>query len=122
MKTTLTIGTKTFDVRTSALTSTIYRGLFKADLTVEISKLQTSEEKNLELFKQLAFVMVWQAEPRTQKVTDAMKALTMDDYYAWLEDLEETDFYDPNLLATITTTWLGGNKSVVDLKNQVSPQ
>lgn len=123
MKATLTIGEKTFDIRTSALTSTIYRSLFKNDLTIEISKLQNgTDTANLELFKQLAFVMVWQAIPRTQRTTEAMKSLTINDYYDWLEELEESDFYNPQLLKDITGSWLGNQKSVIELKNAQSPQ
>lgn len=121
MLTTLKIGEKEVNVRTSALTSIIFRNLFRKDLTTEISALKTGENVNLDIFKELAFVMAWQATPSDSKVND-MKNLSNEDYLMWLDQFDEIDFYDPELLSQITTTWLSSQKSVIDVKNLVSPQ
>lgn len=118
---TIRIGEKRYDMRASALTAIIYKSLFGKDL---ISALQDTKEtkQNLDLFKELAFVMSWQAIPRQVKTTEALKSLSMTDYYDWIDDIEEADFYNADVLREITTLWLNNQQSIIPLKNADSQQ
>lgn len=122
MKTTLTIGTKTYDARPSALTEGIFRELFKKDLKIEMSSLRSGSNKDTSLFKELAFVMVWQARPRDKKIGEAIKDLSINDYYEWLDEIDESDFLKAETLTSITNTWLGNGTTTVSVKNLASPQ
>lgn len=118
MNTTLRIGSKEFNARTSGLTEVIYRELFGKDLKIEMSKMKVENSKNMGIFKELAFVMVWQAMPRDKKTSEAMKELKITDYYEWLdEETDERDFLDAETLAGITNTWLKSQESNIAIKN-----
>lgn len=118
---TIKIGEKHYDMRASALTAIIYKSLFGKDL---ISQLQETKETktNLDLFKELAFVMCWQAEPKQMKTTEALKSLSMSDYYEWIDEIEEMDFYNEDVLREITLLWLSNQQSIVPLKKAVGQQ
>lgn len=125
MNRTIRIGEQDVLMRASALTAVIYRNLFGKDLTIELNKKRTSknsEDSGLDIFKQLAFVMSWQAIPRETKITEAMKRLTIEDYYEWLDTIEETDFFDGDTLASITNVWVSSQKTQIALKNAANPQ
>lgn len=120
------IGDTDVNMRASALTAVIYRSLFGKDLTIELNKKrkarENSDETGLDIFKQLAFVMQWQALPRDNKVTEDMKRLSIDDYYEWLDTVEEADFFEGDTLASITNLWVSSQKSQIPLKNVANPQ
>ena len=128
MNRTIRIGETDVPMRASALTSVIYRNLFGKDLTIEFNKMRGSseasllEDSSLELFRRLAFVMSWQAIPREIKTTEALKRLSIDDYYEWLDNIEEIDFYEPETLTAITNLWLNSQKAQIALKNAANPQ
>lgn len=117
---TIRIGEKNYDMRASALTAIIYKNIFGADLIKALTNAK--ETNNLDLFKQLAFVMNWQAQKRQINATEALKSLSITDYYIWLDELEEMDFYSEEVLREITTLWLNNQKSVIEIKNANSQQ
>lgn len=125
MITTIRLGEKDVPMRASALTAVIYRSMFGKDLTVELNKMRKTRENNesgLDIFKQLAFVMNWQSLPRDTKITEAMKSLSIDDYYEWLDEVEEADFFEGDTLSAITSLWVNSQKSQIPLKNVANPQ
>lgn len=118
MNTTLKIGNKEFNARTSGLTEVIYREVFGKDLKIEMSKIKLEKSQNTAIFKELAFVMVWQAMPKDKKTSEAMKDLKITDYYEWLdEETNERDFLSAETLSGITNTWLMSQETNIEIKN-----
>lgn len=115
---TIKIGNNEFNARSSALTSKIYRQLFHKDLMAEMmSAKETKQAGIVELFEQLAFVLIWQAQERNVPISQALKKLSEDDFFEWLEKFDEMDFYAPETLEKITQIWLKNSESLVNSKN-----
>lgn len=116
----LKIGNKEIEARSSGLTSTIYRNLFDEDLEQQMAAARAGKLAGtaaLEMFKKLAFVMCWQAIPRDVKITEAMKSISLDDFYTWLDDFECFDTLNQDFIRQVTELWVGNSKSLVELKN-----
>lgn len=113
----LKIGETSYNARPSALTEVIYRNVFGKDLKTELSVIAKDKKTETSIFKELAFVMIWQAKPRDQKIGEAMKRLSIDDYYEWLDEIDERGFLNAETLANITNLWLASNASIVTSKN-----
>lgn len=113
---TIKIGERNYDMRSSALTAMIYKNLFGKDLIAQLQETKESKS-NLDLFKELAFVMAWQAIPKKEKITEALKSLSLADYYEWIDGIEEIDFYNEEVLREITLLWLSNQQSIIQLKN-----
>lgn len=127
------INDQTISMASNAFTPILYRQIFKKDFLREITSLRklkgkkttemTDSEVNettdkLSLFTELAFVMAKQAE---LKQADKLVALTMMNYYEWLEGFEASDFRDPKIMGQIIALWQGNAKDQdVEAKNPES--
>lgn len=127
------INDQTISMASNAFTPILYRQIFKKDFLREIVSLRKLKGKKttemtdsevsettdkLSLFTELAFVMAKQAE---LKQADKLVALTMMNYYEWLEEFEASDFKDPKIMSQIIALWQGNAKDQdVEAKNPES--
>lgn len=85
---TIKVGGKEFIFAANAATPYRYKQLFNEDLFTIFQNAAKNEEGNIILadtMTRLAFVMIKQAEKAD------MNTITMDDFYAWLEDFAPMD-------------------------------
>lgn len=116
----LKIGNNEVSARSSGLTSEIYRNVFGEDLEQQMSLARNkklSGDAALLMFKRLGFVMCWQALPRDNKITEAMKSLSNDDFLEWVDGFDAVDLLNENFITQVTSLWINNNKSLVELKN-----
>lgn len=116
------LGDKEVSARSTGLTSTVYRHLFSQDIEQQMTDAKNkklSGGESLNMFRQLAFVMIWQAKDRDVKTSEAMKALRIEDYYDWLdEEVETIEVLTQDFIASVTQMWVNNSVSLVDLKNK----
>lgn len=84
MKGNVKIGKQDVEMVANAFTPVLFQKLFHKDFLMESQK----KDINLTLFQELGFVMAQQA---TDKTTKELVELSLDDYYAWLEEFEAMD-------------------------------
>lgn len=124
---TIKIADKEVEMRGSALTSVIYKELFGSDVLVEVEHMRTIEDKielysqSVVIYRQLGFVMAWQASNK-EKTAEKMKSLTEYEYFAWLDELDDTGFSDPNYIKEVQTLWRDITKVTAIAKNAANPQ
>lgn len=90
----ISINDKEMEFKASALTPVLFHQVFKIDLLLALEKFEEKDPEkltsaeNLEYFtimQKLGFVMAKQAEAK--KLSDLSK-LSIDNYYAWLDDFD----------------------------------
>lgn len=90
MKNTVALeGGKTLELAANAATPFRYKQLFGADLLKLFQQNTKDESENVllaETISQLAFIMTKQAEKAD------MNSVSIEEFYAWLEDYEPLDF------------------------------
>lgn len=89
MKTIVKVGGDEITLIANAATPFRFKQVFNTDLLTVFQKSTQSEEDNMilsEVVTQLAYIMSKQAEKAD------MNQLSLDDFYAWLEDYEALDF------------------------------
>lgn len=113
-KATITIGNKDVEMRASALTSQLYKNLFKEDLIANLQSI--TNEGAVEKIMQLAFVMSFQATT-TNSLVDSKEGLTIAKYYEWLDGFEMLDLMNEEVIKGVTSLWLTNAKTTVNAKN-----
>lgn len=114
MKKTVTLdGGKTLDLAANAATPFRYKQLFGADLLKLFQQNTKDESDNVllaETISQLAFIMTKQADKAD------MNAVSIEEFYAWLEDYEPLDF----VLASeqIINVYLASTRPSVEAKKK----
>lgn len=114
MKNTVALeGGKTLELAANAATPFRYKQLFGADLLKLFQQNTKDESENVllaETISQLAFIMTKQAEKAD------MNLVSIEEFYAWLEDYEPLDF----VLASeqIIKVYLSSTRSSVEAKKK----
>ena len=118
----------------TAFTPILYRRIFHQDYLSEVSKLRalkkkavteyTDDEMDLamranEMTPQLAFCMAKQAELHD---INKLVALTIEDYYTWLDLFPSNAFTNKVSIARILAIWLGNDDAKVEAKNEPSQE
>lgn len=125
MYTTMELGGKRLELTSNAATPRLFQKIFGKDLLVEFSKIDLSNVKGeeaikaLDMLKSLAFVLNMQA---TKPFRECYSKLTELEYLDWLEQFEDTDFFNSRALIDIVKVWLGSSVAHVEAKNEDSPQ
>lgn len=82
MKGTVRIGERDVEMVANGATPFIYKRVFRRDF------LATTQTEDMNVYAELAFVMSQQAE---KPMSELLKNLTVDDFYAWVEGFEAMD-------------------------------
>ena len=93
----------------NAATAVRYKQVFHNDLLMSF-KGMSAEDFDVDVVKQLAFIMFKQSE------TADFKQVTFEDYIEWLEQYEETDIL--NAAADIISCWLQNTKTLTKAKKK----
>lgn len=114
------IGNVSVPMRASGLTEYIYKTIWNKELMTEINDVKKT--RNIYVYRQLGFVMAWQAMKRDQKISEAMKTLSISDYIDWIDQFNERDLLDQKALLAIQKLWLDSEAITVESKNGISLQ
>ena len=103
------LGEKLVKLCGNAATAVRYKQVFRNDLLMSF-KGMSAEDFDVDVVKQLAFIMLKQSENAD------FKQVTFDDYIEWLEQYEETDIL--NAAADIIGCWLQNTKTLTKAKKK----
>ena len=119
MKKTINIGEKEVTFRASALTAFLYKRLFNEDLMKVITTI--GDTNDVDKIFGLAYVMKFQAE--SANPADDMKngKLTLEGYYEWLDEFEQTDLLNEEFFAGVVSVWIGNQQTTTNAKNHKRP-
>ena len=120
MKKTIKIGDKEVTFRASALTPFIYKRLFNEDLMKVITTI--GETNDVDKMFGLAYVMKIQAE--SNNPADDMKngKITLEGYYEWLDEFEQSDVLNAGFFSEVVSIWIGNQQTTTNAKNHQRPQ
>ena len=121
MREVVVIGSRNVEMASNAATPLVFKRYFGTDLMKDLmltgKQFEENEEEGLALLeqiKQLAFVMHKQA---TSPIREYMTKQDKIEYYEWLEEFEEDDFYDGDVLTRILALWNSNIKTTSTPKN-----
>ena len=106
-------GGKEVKLAANAATPFRYKQIFGVDLLRLFQKSTESEEDGMifaDVASQLAFIMNKQAEGAD------MNSISMDDFYAWLEEYEPMDFVSAG--EAIVNTYVSSTKTSIEAKKK----
>ena len=103
------IGPESVKLCGNAATPVRYKQIFRKDLLISFRGM-SADDFDADLIKQLAFVMVKQAEGAD------FKAVSFDDFIDWLEQFEETDLLQA--MPEIIGLWMTNAETLAKAKKK----